>query len=151
MNAAVEPSQIATFIALLQQMLGDAQAANWGLGALVVIASKYLVDVLRSPVAQLALSAIEKALGLRPGKLQWARWSQSTRVWVSLVQSFLVAFVPALAVMSWPAALIAALVAAFATKGTHDSGVLPGRKPTVYEPSFGRAASLSTPPAQFRR
>lgn len=119
-------------LSLLGQITSETESAG-KLGALAVtmLVAKYSVDVLRARLVQRALSWVEKTTKMRPGLLQWSHWSDRVRVLVSLGQAFLVGVLGAvIAGAQWGAAVGAGVMAAVASKGLHDTGVMPGRKPS---------------------
>lgn len=104
--------------------------------AVALIVAKYLVDVLRARIVQRGLSGLEVAFHLAAGSLQWSYWTDRTRVLVTMVQSFVVGLLAALATGAhWAAAVGSGLVAAVGAKGLHDSGVLPGVRPSARGPA----------------
>jgi hypothetical protein len=118
------------------------------LGALM-LASKYWLDLLRTGAVQKVLAAIEGALRLRPGRLQWSEWSDNGKMAASLLQAFLMSFVGSLvAGVAWAPALVGAVLAALGAKGVHDTGMLPGRSPGPVVPSPSRPLSLGTRPPE---
>lgn len=104
-------------------------------GVLLVI-SKYAVDILRARIVQRMLAGLEKRAKLPMGSLQWSAWSDRTRVLVSMGQSFLIGLLGALAAgMQTMQAVGAGFVAAVGAKGLHDTGVAPGKRPSARGPA----------------
>lgn len=118
--------------------LGSEAKAMDKLSALAValLVAKYSVDILRAEIVQRGLAGLESAFKWRPGVLQWSAWTDRVRVLVTMGQSFLVGLLSGLlAGMSWGAAAGAGFFAAVGAKGLHDSGVLPGRRPSARGPA----------------
>lgn len=124
-------------LSLIGQITSEAESAG-KLGGLAVamIAAKYSVDVLRAKLTQRFLAWVEAKASMRPGLLQWSFWSDRARVLVTLGQSFLVGLLGAvLAGAQWGAAVGAGIMAAVGAKGLHDTGIVPGRKPSRRGPA----------------
>lgn len=125
----------------LLEVLGQIASEMDGAGkmtamAALLLVAKYSVDVLRTKLVQRGLAGIETGFKLPPGSLQWRAWSDRTRVLVTMGQAFLVGLIGSVSTgMGWGPAAAAALVAAVGAKGLHDSGVLPGRRPSKRGPA----------------
>jgi hypothetical protein len=123
---------------VLGQVAGEAEAAgSLSTLALLLLAAKYSVDILRTKIVQRGMVGIESAFKLPDGALRWAYWSDRTRVLVSMGQAFVVGLLGSLAAgTQWLTAIGAGLAAAVGAKGLHDTGVLPGRKPSGRGPAI---------------